>query len=91
MLHLTVKDLENVYDVGEAKAGMRNAYTFHLPEVFASAKGVCGCTASKLDNDTLEVMYLPKPDEKNTVTRKTIKLFRPDGSEQKLQFNATVK
>jgi len=33
---------------------------------------------------------MAKPHERNQVVRKTIKLYRPDGEEEKIQFNATV-
>lgn len=91
MYRLTVTDYENVYDAGTAKVNSTHKIHFSLPEEFAIAKGTCGCTASKLDKDELDVVYLPKTDEANTVARKTIKLTRADGSTVMLQFNVTVQ
>lgn len=90
MLHLRVNDFEDVFNVGDAQVNQPLKLQFHLPEVFKSAKGTCGCTTTSISNDTLDVVFMAKPHERNQVVRKTIKLYRPDGEEEKIQFNATV-
>lgn len=90
MLHLRVNDFGSVFDAGETKVNQLLKLRFHLPEVFKSAKGTCGCTTTNLSNDTLDVVFVAKPHERNQVVRKTIKLYRPNGESEKLQFNAAV-
>lgn len=91
MLELTVENFDHVFDAGSVVYRNPHKITFNLPEPFVSARGTCGCTASKIDNEQLEVVYIPNTGERNTVARKTIKLTRADGSQELLQFNVTVK
>jgi len=90
MLKQTIEDLNSTQDIGEVKYGAKAEIEFILPEEFVRAKGTCGCTATHLKGNKLSVLYNPKKGEVGKSNKKTINLFRLDGTKQALKFTVKV-